>query len=246
MIRSYDQDYVTEVLRERFKVDLGQTLSYGDACTGHVDASYDGLRGMTEDVKVILHDDKISILELGKSHNKRGKEIKIWVDEEEGHEYKSLGNVFENPNVCPCDECIQKKNHELAAEATDQGPPLPTHDNSGISEEDHTHGKTRFHSWILPETGRIGDNNSPARWANDGAESSTPHEEEQVDEWEIETVVQEVSEDEDQNEERVWTPRAQHTLPLSTRRNTTPPMKISRMPSNEEWERAAKRMRLMR
>lgn len=246
MIRSYDQNYVTEILRARFAVDLGQTLSYGDACTGHIDASYDGLRVMTEDVKVILHDDKISILELGKSHNKKGKEIKIWVDEEEGHEYKRAENVFETPNFCPCDKCIQKKNRELAAEATNQGPPLPTHDDSDISEEDRTHRESRSRSWSLPETERIGENNSPARRVYDSAESSTPHEEEQVDEWEIETVVQEASEDEDQSEERVWTPRAQHVLPLSARRNTTPPTKISRMPSNEDWERAAKRMRMMR
>ena len=83
---------------------------------------------------------------------------------------------------------------------------------------------------------------------NGFAETEQDQDMENVD-WELDSVFEEDSEDsdvDDGNEERVWTNRARHPQPVSTPFNTTPPAKISRMPSDEEWERAAKRMRMMR
>jgi hypothetical protein len=55
--------------------------------------------------------------------------------------------------------------------------------------------------------------------------------------------LEEEEEQEDDEEERVWTSPPEHPLPAPTPTQLPP---ASRLPSNEEWERASKRMRMMR
>lgn len=246
MTGSHDQDIVSDILLERFNIDITQTLIYGDAKMGSYEPSYDGLRGMPNAVKVIVHDPKREILQLEKSIDKKDQLIEIWEDAPECHPYQSLNDAIEISNVCPCNTCIKQKKEELQKDAIEGGRNPLILDDSDISEEDRIHMDTRSRSSSLQETERVRNSTSP-----DLLSSSPPqYEEEQAMEdlnWDIESIAEEESSDEeDMSEERVWTNRARHPLPRSTLLNTTLPTKISRMPSDEEWARAAKRMRMMR
>jgi hypothetical protein len=251
MTGSHDRDNVTDILIERFRVEVGQTLIYGDRTTGPIEPDYDGLKGRrNKDVKVILHDSNKEILVLEKSVSKKGQPIKIWEDAEEHREYKSLEDPVKISNVCPCNLCIKQKDDELSADAASRGTTPLILNNSDVSEEDkdQIHEELRSRSSSLAETERMRNSNSPEHFVNS---FPSPEVDNEIDmeniDWELDSVFEsEDSDEDDGNEERVWTNRARHPQPVSTPFNTTPPAKLSRMPSNEEWERAAKRMRMMR
>ncbi|QDS75286.1 hypothetical protein FKW77_001140 [Venturia effusa] len=247
---SSDEDKVHDTLRERFSVDSGsQTLVFGDSTTGAIEICYDGLRGLGEYgiVKVILHDQKREMLVLERSADKRGKPIVIYEDDEERHLYRSVDDTGEILNVCPCNACKAQTaaSHRYDME-NDQAMLFSDDAHAGGDDQDWLRARPITRSSISIEAQRILANTTPEPF------SSSPLDNEEVGmedlNWDLESVVDEDSDDEDLRDERrgVWTNRARHPQPVSTSLNTTPPAKTSRLPSDEEWDRAAKRMRMMR
>lgn len=247
-----DEDIVNDILLERFNIDSdSQTLVYGDSTTGAIEVCYDGLRGLGEYgvVKVILHDQKREVQVLEKSVDQKGNPIEIYEDPEERHFYRIFDDAGKILSVCPCDNCVKKQEEELQKDDMEQDQAMLFSDDIHASEDDRDWLRAELitRSSISRETEHILANNTPELFSS----SPLDNEEEMAMEdlnWDIESVVEEDSDEEDLRDERngVWTNRARHRQPVSTPLNTTPPAKISRMPSDEEWDRAAKRMRMMR
>lgn len=246
-----DEDTVNDTLLQRFNVDAeSQTLIYGDSTTGAIEVCYDGLRGLGEYglVKVILHDQKREVQALEKSVDKKGNPIEIWEDAEERHLYQGLDSTGEILNVCPCNACVWKQEEDLHKEDMEQDQAMLFSDDTHAGEDDGwLRAELITRSSISREAGRILADSTPEPFSSSPPDNGGEMAMEDLD-WDIESMVEEDSDEEDLRDERngVWTNRARHPQPISTPLNTTPPAKISRMPSDEEWDRAAKRMRMMR
>ncbi|KAE9985624.1 hypothetical protein BLS_006707 [Venturia inaequalis] len=246
-----DVDIVNDTLVERFNVDINtQTLVYGDSSTGAIEPCYDGLRaiGQYGIVKVILHDQKREVQLLEKSVDKKGNTIGIWEDAEESHLYQPLNNAGEILNVCPCNICVKRQNEGLHKDDMEQDQAILFSDDIYTGEnDDWLRAELITRSSISRDAERILANSTPEPFSSSPLDNEGEMAMEDLN-WDIESVVDEDSDEEDLRDERqgVWTNRARHPQPVSTPLNTTPPAKISRMPSDEEWDRAAKRMRMMR
>lgn len=247
-----DEDIVNDILLERFNIDSdSQTFIYGDSTTGAIEVCYDGLRGLGEYgvVKVILHDQKREIQVLEKSVDKKGNPIEIYEDPEERHLYRGFDDAGEFLNVCPCDNCVKKQEEELQKDDMEQYQAMLFSDDIHASEDDRDWLRAELitRSSISRETERILANSTPELLSSSPLDNEEDMAMEDLN-WDIESVVEEDNDEEDLRDERngVWTNRARHPQPVSTPLNTTPPAKISRMPSDEQWDRAAKRMRMMR
>ncbi|TID24829.1 hypothetical protein E6O75_ATG04034 [Venturia nashicola] len=246
-----DEDIVNDTLVERFNVEIEtQTLIYGDSTTGVIEPCYDGLRAIGEYgiVKVILHDQKREMQVLEKSVDRKGNPIAIWEDVEESHFYQGLDDIGGILNVCPCKNCVENQNEELYKDDMEQDRSMLFSDDIRASEDDDwLQAELITRSSISRAAERILADSTPEPFSSSPLDNEGEMAMEDLN-WDIESVVDDDSDEEDLRDERqaVWTNRARHPQPVSTPLNTTPPAKISRMPSEEEWARASKRMRMMR
>lgn len=246
-----DEDIIHDTLVERFNVDIEtQTLIYGDSTTGTIELCYDGLQsiGQYATVKVILRDQKREVQVLEKSVDKKGNPIQIWEDAEESHLYQGLDSDGEILNVCPCNACVKTQSEELYKDDMEQDQAMLFSDDVHTGEDDDwLRAELITRSSISREAERILANSTSEPVSSSPLDNDGEIAMEDLN-WDIESVIDEDGDEEDLRDERhgVWTTRARHPQPISTPLNTTPPAKISRMPSDEEWDRAAKRMRMMR